>query len=606
MWARVKASFYKATQAGLGLWTHLPKPVKWLPLVIATALTGWMNDSVERFVRENLPDYSGLKCSLTESQIVTNPNLFTVIVAHIQGDSDWQNTTKVIQTFRGTRGFQVWRTCATITIPEGLELSKGEEIAISRGREMLAKHNADLLIWGEVVKSGESLRLWAINDHGECTITPKPFLLDRGVIEDRFSMEMRSRLVATSLSTITAACLDRGGDPDRLKARTLKLDQLVEDGLSEFRLTDQAEILEDLAVAHLLLGNKTNSSHYKRAEVLAENATELYRRLEMKPELAQVEFTLCWIFKNWASIFEPSSDRLDLLRAAREHASKSFEIYLGLAGTSEWFEAVERQPGSEVSSRWEASRSLVNKTVVNAWLIREGNSISDILTAFRQDFPKLHTEYFENDFKDYAYVIGSTISETVEASRDEALLNKAMQLIDYSGNDNLTRIKSAFADAWYYQRKMTLSKSLYSISHDDERLHAAERCAEAMLKDLRKAIHESQDPQATFTVVNTLAYNAVEVAALSRSGSLARAALDELTWALERARAQSEPSDEDVAEIQDSVGYAMLVVARAEHDAKILGEAIHNLRDAVRVFPSEESIGNHLAEAEAEMLKSSR
>jgi tetratricopeptide (TPR) repeat protein len=188
-------------------------------------------------------------CERRQASIKKEDDHFTILVSPLQGDDfKLSQTERVRHAFLNQGGFRLIQICESL----GIDSSKKELVTnqietAARGRAILRERGADLLIFGKVLL-GDSLQVWAINDHGGCHFSPEPILLKNGTMPGEFEAETKYKLIGTTLSEVAAACTRQAKDIDwELLARQLtKMRNL----LRRAHLTLPEQQLEEVSLAY--------------------------------------------------------------------------------------------------------------------------------------------------------------------------------------------------------------------------------------------------------------------------------------------------------------------------------------------------------------------
>jgi hypothetical protein len=86
------------------------------------------------------------------------PEVFRILIATLSGDdANGTLTSAVVRALHGQQAIDAVSTCRVLKI-QGAGVT-AEEAAAKLGGEWLARHKADLLIFGEVMPKGEALNL---------------------------------------------------------------------------------------------------------------------------------------------------------------------------------------------------------------------------------------------------------------------------------------------------------------------------------------------------------------------------------------------------------------------------------------------------------------
>jgi tetratricopeptide (TPR) repeat protein len=118
-------------------------------------------------------------------------------------DADGTHTRAVARAFQGQSGVE--RTQTRRVLPLSDIGSDAESRAVAIGRRWLARRNADLLIWGEVLQKEKFLNLWFTSKDATSDFQQSRFPLDANLLDQSFSETAREQLISVSLSAVKPA-----------------------------------------------------------------------------------------------------------------------------------------------------------------------------------------------------------------------------------------------------------------------------------------------------------------------------------------------------------------------------------------------------------------
>jgi hypothetical protein len=87
-----------------------------------------------------------------------------------------------------------------------------EAAAQEEGRALLARRNADLLIWGEVKKADEEVNLWFLSSGNSSLGTPSYSLTDKVTLPEDFQTDLAAQHEAVAFAQ-TAPATEQAGAP---------------------------------------------------------------------------------------------------------------------------------------------------------------------------------------------------------------------------------------------------------------------------------------------------------------------------------------------------------------------------------------------------------
>jgi tetratricopeptide (TPR) repeat protein len=225
----------------------LKRPGVWALGIVGTVATGYVTATLNDLIKPVQQYVSELSCQLRQSSLAPDEPKFTILVARLyRDDAEGSHTRRVLETFQGERGFRPVLLCDTLSFDfrPGEEIKQAEEATIKRGQDLIVQHQADLVIFGEVLITGNSIRIFAINEHGGCDTRPKPIILRNGVLPDEFDQDTRMKVIGVTLREIASACdSEEYVDWDLFEKRIQKMGPFLERsaaGLSPEQYTEAA------------------------------------------------------------------------------------------------------------------------------------------------------------------------------------------------------------------------------------------------------------------------------------------------------------------------------------------------------------------------------
>lgn len=169
--------------------------------VVVTWVTGLLNKILPSpavtliWILEALKDIWGIRPS---------PDKFLILIARLdKDDSEGTHTRAVARAFQGQEGIQRTQTRRVLRLTDiG---SDAESRAVGTGRRWLARRNADLLIWGEMLQKEKFINLWFTSKDATSDFQQSRFPLDANLLDNSFNEAAREQLVSVVLSSIKPA-----------------------------------------------------------------------------------------------------------------------------------------------------------------------------------------------------------------------------------------------------------------------------------------------------------------------------------------------------------------------------------------------------------------
>jgi tetratricopeptide (TPR) repeat protein len=252
--------------AGTRLRGLIKRPAVWLLGILGTIATAYVTATLHDLVKPLQSYVSDLSCEWRKATLAPDEPKFTILVARLYKDDDeGSHTRRLFETFQGERGFRPVLLCDTLRFDyrPGEEIKQAEEATIKRGQDLIVQHKADLVIFGEVLQTNNSLRVFAINEHGGCDTRPKPMILRDGVVPDEFDQATRMRVIGVTLREIASACdSEEYVDWDLFEKRIRKMGPFIERSAAGLSPEQYTEAAASYVEAMMLLYRNDRGDHW--------------------------------------------------------------------------------------------------------------------------------------------------------------------------------------------------------------------------------------------------------------------------------------------------------------------------------------------------------
>ena len=190
------------------------KTLLWLALGLGGPLIGFVGAYFTGILEWFLPPPRVLACEIEE--IFSEPAAgthFTILVTDLAGDTDGSQTRHVVGTLEGAArqgGIQVSRTCRVLAIEERGDLASALVKTEETGRDWLAEQNADILIWGEVARADEVLRLRILPPAPIAAGATSYRLTETLELPESYEADLSDVLYAVALASVAPATEKQG------------------------------------------------------------------------------------------------------------------------------------------------------------------------------------------------------------------------------------------------------------------------------------------------------------------------------------------------------------------------------------------------------------
>ncbi len=210
---------------------------------------------------------------------------FTILICDLAGDDAKRTQTHhVIAAFRGQKGISTVPLNRTLRIDSYAPHDEAEVEAEAQGRLWLRENKADVLIWGEVAKVDETLRLWFLPSDGNGSLGAPAYHLEKTELPKNFHADLAAQLVAVALTALKPVT-ERAGEFLVVLLRPIadKLRRLIANPLRGFTQTDMAAANHSLGLAAFVIGEQAGENDSLEEAVAAYRAVLGERTRERVP-----------------------------------------------------------------------------------------------------------------------------------------------------------------------------------------------------------------------------------------------------------------------------------------------------------------------------------
>lgn len=230
-------------------------------------LLSFFGGYVATIVLDILPMPGLVNCYIAEKFSEPTDGLrYGVLISMLEGDDlAWGATRSIFYTLENRKKiFESIPTCRTLKIDfdQLKELPLLIQDAELTGLEWLRNRNADLLIWGEIVREDKSkLKLRFLGREGTSTRREKPYKVQDTVLEAKFTKDFEAQVIAVALSTIDISNKDLGKYVvDGLREQQNKIENIVKHrSQGQFTNEQMSEFKRVLGLAAFTIGVQTGS-----------------------------------------------------------------------------------------------------------------------------------------------------------------------------------------------------------------------------------------------------------------------------------------------------------------------------------------------------------
>jgi hypothetical protein len=193
---------------------------KWFAGILIAAFAALLGGYATGLLNEVFPSATELACRFQEwttdrsadDKLVTDPK-FTILISRLDRDTDGGQTGHIISAFERHASIEIVSICRVLQIETGTGVLRStlRAEAEKEGRHWLKEHPADLLIWGEVAKADQVLRLRFTGSEDQRTADASPYKLnDTMILPTNFHDDFAVQLVAVVLSGVQPVTKEAG------------------------------------------------------------------------------------------------------------------------------------------------------------------------------------------------------------------------------------------------------------------------------------------------------------------------------------------------------------------------------------------------------------
>lgn len=215
------------------------------------------------------PSPAQLRCQVMrrlQKPAPTQKPKFKILLAWLDNDRTGQQTRHVAAVFHSIDGLEVDGLCQCLRIAAHGSQDRAKAEAARRGRDLLERHGADLLVWGEVAKADEVLRLWFLGRQDGATDPGRNYRLDtETILPIGFVADLGAQIVATALAQVAPAT-ERAGTylVALLEPIAAKLGHLLAHPLPGLSAEQRGALYHAQGLATAILGAQSGERHWLR------------------------------------------------------------------------------------------------------------------------------------------------------------------------------------------------------------------------------------------------------------------------------------------------------------------------------------------------------
>jgi tetratricopeptide (TPR) repeat protein len=184
----------------------LKHPALWALGIVGAAGTAYLTP-ISTEVIDSLFRKTALAFCKFNEPTNSDPSRFTILLSPLTSDDRKETSLhELINALRGDPIFHTVPTCEPLAFQYTHDSNVEEAILTERARTMMLKNNADLLLFGEVLSSDHSIKLFLVSEKGACDYRPRQLSLSSGLLPPSFAKETKAKLINAVMAEISGAC----------------------------------------------------------------------------------------------------------------------------------------------------------------------------------------------------------------------------------------------------------------------------------------------------------------------------------------------------------------------------------------------------------------
>jgi len=278
----------------------------------------------------------------THQVVPPKPTRFRMLVTDLKGDDEAMTQTRHLET-------ALLDQLALTIMPVGvtLDIADGEIDAdgLQKCRSLIAGHNGDSLIFGEVMPAAPRIRIRMVGRYEQEAGRHGPYQMDWTELPKRFGPDVEGLLLTLAVLSVSPSAQtdqDRAYLINLLRPAATKLTRLLENPGSAIDSEQQGVFWHALGLAASLLGEYTQSRRWLEVAVHAHRtALLIWQQDTVVFHWAIVQNNLGHALRLLADQHDHWPDRLSLLKQSVEAFQKALRVYRAAAAAEFYLRQTE-------------------------------------------------------------------------------------------------------------------------------------------------------------------------------------------------------------------------------------------------------------------------
>ncbi|MEZ5932313.1 MAG: hypothetical protein R3F54_10230 [Alphaproteobacteria bacterium] len=278
----------------------------------------------------------------THQLVPPRPARFRILLADLHGDDEARTQTRHLETaLLDQAGIVVMPVGETLQIADG----EIDPAALETCRSLIAGHNGDSLIFGEVMPKAPRLRIRMVGRYEQEAGRHGPYQMDWTELPKHFGPDVEGLLLALTALSVSPAAQndqDRAWLINLLRPATTKLTRLLEQPSQTIDSERQGVCWHALGIAASLLGEYTQSRRWPEVAVHAHRtALLIWQQDTVVFQWAMVQNNLGHALRLLALQQSDRREQVLLLQQATEAFQQALRVYRAAAAAEFYLRQTE-------------------------------------------------------------------------------------------------------------------------------------------------------------------------------------------------------------------------------------------------------------------------
>jgi len=278
----------------------------------------------------------------THQLVPPKPTRFRILLTDLKGDDQALTQTRHLE-----KALADQMGLAILPVGETPGIADGEidDDALEQCRSLIAGHNGDSLIFGEVMPAAPRIRIRMVGRYEREAGRHGPYQVDWTELPKRFGPDVEGQLLTLMVLSVSPAAQneqDRAYLINLLRPAATKLTRLLENPSSSLDSAQQGVFWHALGLAASLLGEYTKSQRWLEVAVHAQKTALLvWQQDTVVFQWAIVQNNLGHALRLLAGLHEDKNSQNPLLKQSIEAFQQALRVYRAAAAAETYLRQTE-------------------------------------------------------------------------------------------------------------------------------------------------------------------------------------------------------------------------------------------------------------------------